>query len=340
MLRIHFTARDVLRVRVLPSMGPMAETLHSLSVLRLGRADVTFREWRRQVHATIGARPPELGALVSEDSFLDLASLSGLRQDMDESIEAVLAADPAAVQSELDFHTRALGRLPDELRGLADDRRVRAALMGRLAQYHRAAVAPVWKGIRAHLFADRVTRSRALLDEGMEGLLATLHPEMRWESMTLHLPRSADHEIRLDGRGVTLAPSFFLRRPAAMVDTITGDCTVTYPARLEIDGPGTLWTAADANRDLAKLLGRTRAVLLGAIAGGLSGTGELAARAGTSAAAVSQHTKVLREAGLIISMRHGPAVRHTLTPRGSLLLDRPRTSRTTEHAGLLERIAE
>ncbi|GIE93000.1 ArsR/SmtB family transcription factor [Paractinoplanes rishiriensis] len=49
-------------------------------------------------------------------------------------------------------------------------------------------------------------------------------------------------------------------------------------------------------------------------------TTELARRLGVSAASISQHTAVLREARLIHTSRVGKAVLHTMTPLGSALL--------------------
>jgi DNA-binding transcriptional ArsR family regulator len=58
--------------------------------------------------------------------------------------------------------------------------------------------------------------------------------------------------------------------------------------------------------------------------GEVSPTSELARRVGVSAASVSQHTSVLREARLIQTSRAGKAVLHTITPLGAALLgDRP-----------------
>jgi DNA-binding transcriptional ArsR family regulator len=48
---------------------------------------------------------------------------------------------------------------------------------------------------------------------------------------------------------------------------------------------------------------------------------QLARRVGVSAASVSQHTAVLREAGLIHTSRIGKAVLHTMTPLGTALLN-------------------
>jgi DNA-binding transcriptional ArsR family regulator len=68
------------------------------------------------------------------------------------------------------------------------------------------------------------------------------------------------------------------------------------------------------------LVGRTRARLLTELSIAASTTA-LATRLEVSPAAISQHTKTLREAGLVTTMRLGPSVQHALTPLGHALLD-------------------
>jgi DNA-binding transcriptional ArsR family regulator len=68
------------------------------------------------------------------------------------------------------------------------------------------------------------------------------------------------------------------------------------------------------------LIGPTRAAILDTIQTGRSTT-ELARRVGVSAGSVSQHTAVMRDAGLILTTRVGKAVIHTLTPTGIAVLN-------------------
>ncbi|MBM7057469.1 MarR family transcriptional regulator [Streptomyces durocortorensis] len=75
----------------------------------------------------------------------------------------------------------------------------------------------------------------------------------------------------------------------------------------------------DPGRSLADLLGRARAIALQAAAGGAT-TGEIARAAGVSASAASRHATVLRDAGLVTTVRNGPSVLHTLTPAGAAVL--------------------
>ncbi|WP_233515466.1 ArsR/SmtB family transcription factor [Marinitenerispora sediminis] len=74
-----------------------------------------------------------------------------------------------------------------------------------------------------------------------------------------------------------------------------------------------------AGQALAALLGSTRAAALEAIAPGRT-TGELARRLHLSPGAASHHTRVLRDAGLVVSVRDGLRIVHTLTPLGLSLL--------------------
>jgi DNA-binding transcriptional ArsR family regulator len=62
--------------------------------------------------------------------------------------------------------------------------------------------------------------------------------------------------------------------------------------------------------------------VLRAIGEGTATTSQLASRVGTSAASVSQHTAVLREAGPITSHRYRNTVHHMLASSGAALLNR------------------
>lgn len=326
MYRIHLTAQDMSRVRLLPTLGPMSEALQSLKVLRHERASLVFGGWRRHVYDAMGYELRGLSSLMpAAGPPLDLVSVAGPGRSMAESVDAVLSADRASVRMELDYYVSRHHRTPDDLRDIVGDTDARARLLDRLSIYHQVAVEPMWSTITAHLDADSAGRARTILAGGVEALLSTLHPRVRWDAPVVQLLDCSDGDFHLDGRGLVLAPSFFRRQPATLYDA-AGNCVLSYPVSIEVDGSGAFWGIGSPERTLANLLGRTRALLLTAIGDGITGTGELALRAGTSAAAVSQHTKVLREAGLILTRRYGPSVRHTLTARGTALLGRTEDS--------------
>jgi DNA-binding transcriptional ArsR family regulator len=197
-------------------------------------------------------------------------------------------------------------------------------------RYQSVAVAPYWGRIQAAVEADRSRRARALLDGGAEGLLASLRPAMRWESGVLEvLDYPVDRELHLDGRGLLLLPSFFCTRiPVTLLDPELPPVLVYPVDRLGGPGPAAGERAGPAPLDgrgmgreaLAALLGRTRAAVLETVSDG-STTGEVARRLRISPAAASQHTTVLRNAGLLVSQRERNTVLHTLTRLGRAMLD-------------------
>ena len=85
-----------------------------------------------------------------------------------------------------------------------------------------------------------------------------------------------------------------------------GSTVIVYPALT----PLPLIDEA-ASDPVGELPGRTRAAVL-RLTGGERTTTELPAELGVSAATVSEHTKTLREAGLIVTTRAGKAVLHSL----------------------------
>lgn len=197
-------------------------------------------------------------------------------------------------------------------------------MLGELRAYHRAAVEPYWTHIQAQIEAERAARGRALLDGGADELLASLPPMLRWRAPVLECDYPVDRDVRLRGRGLLLQPSFFCRRTAVTLHDPELPPVLVYPAAAHLASAPTGGETArpveeQRQRTLGKLVGHTRSVVLRAIGDGAT-TSELARRAGVSLASASQHACVMREAGLVTTLRHGNAVLHTVTPLGAALL--------------------
>jgi len=67
-----------------------------------------------------------------------------------------------------------------------------------LHSYHQAAISPYWSRLQTLVDADRTVRTRALLDDGVEGLLNSLRPVPQWHSPVL----MGDRDLHLNGRGL------------------------------------------------------------------------------------------------------------------------------------------
>ncbi|GAB3901779.1 hypothetical protein GCM10029964_091090 [Kibdelosporangium lantanae] len=191
-------------------------------------------------------------------------------------------------------------------------------LAAAIRSHHRTVVAPIWHTIRAHVEADRSKRVRALLEGGCEGLLRSFLPMMRWQPPVLEIDDVPfEQTLQLEGRGLLLVPSFLSWQTPDVLYDVSLPPVLVYPMEHDL----TLSVRnKTGNASVAALIGFTRAAVLESIGNGRT-TSELARHVGTSASSISQHTAVLREAGLIHTSRVGKAVLHTITPLGVALLD-------------------
>jgi DNA-binding transcriptional ArsR family regulator len=312
-LRVHFTGDDLLRTRFAATPAPLMEL--GLAVAALRRRDPVFAGWRR---ASQAALPPAARLLLhlvpptgAGPRFLDPIS-----DGLDDGLAAVLAAPTPFVQSEL---RRVCGAgLPTTpwVRSLyRRDRPAWAALRDALCAGYEALIRGSWTQISRGHRADVAWRARVAGECGLRAALQMIGPRGRWQGTTLEF--DVEHELTVTpgGRGVTLLPSVFgAERP--LVDTHPdGSVLIVYPALT----PLPLIDDAPAADPLAELLGRTRAAVL-ELAAAPRSTSELARELGISPATVSQHTRTLRDAGLLTTERVGKGVLHTVTPLGDRVL--------------------
>ncbi|SNY52583.1 DNA-binding transcriptional regulator, ArsR family [Paractinoplanes atraurantiacus] len=171
------------------------------------------------------------------------------------------------------------------------------------------------------------------------------HPDLDWrDGRLLQHSRQGNRVIRPAPGGLVLMPSALGPSTPHIRASTSSWTTVRYPAR----GLATLWTAGThpATGAVANLLGRPRADLLEALRSPTTVT-DLAHSTGVTPSAISQHLRVLREAGLIAGSRTGRRVLYTTTTLGLALLcgevtpspgqvgERPeRSDRAAEHRQL------
>ncbi|MGP3999462.1 helix-turn-helix domain-containing protein [Streptomyces sp. 8N706] len=324
MLRIHFTGLDLARVRIAARPDALWESILSFHRLRDKQGPSVYGPWRCEARTRLSGEtrllaslvpvrgyfpdfltPPE-GVLGVEPAIEALRETPAHRLQHDLSLLGTVRSRPGWVHDLAEGHTGSLRRL-----------------LGALRSYHRAAIAPYWPHIRARIEADRAARGRALLDGGADRLLASLPAMMRWRSPVLEADYPVDRDLYLGGRGLLLLPSFFCRRTPVTFHDRDLTPVLVYPVEhTEPSAPAApvrSYAGDVGSGSLGKLVGHTRSAVLRTIGHGCT-TGELARRVGVSAASASQHASVLREAGLVVTLRHGGAVLHTLTPLGAALL--------------------
>lgn len=286
MQRIHFTLNDLGNTKISPTVGPVAESIFSLTLL-YGRARSPYQEWQQHAYRRL------------DDSIQSIDTIRKKTRNISDDLMWLVDQPPRTSQSH---------------------RELSAVL-----EVCRAAIVPYWPHIIEYLEVEREAWGRILTSRGMNGLLSTLHPKVRWNPPVLEIRGVPDGDVHLNGRGIQLTPSLFLtHRPGIVigVNNQQRQSALAFATPAPAESGARLWSPADdGDRPLAALVGQTRADALAGLREDPCTTGELAARLGISAAGASQHASVLRRAGLITTRRNRRSALHIVTELGVFLLD-------------------
>ncbi|MGW1769468.1 ArsR/SmtB family transcription factor [Streptomyces sp. NPDC002073] len=308
MIRVHLTADDLARARIAHAPEPFAETVDSIRTLQRRDQQAAFEPWRSLVRSrfSFGTMGPLL-------DLVPPGSRPGERPDLLTTLRGTRSLDEA------------LALLSDGQEDTAVDRTALDRLGAAFRAYHRIAIAPYWPRISAVQHAEIAIRRRVMAEQGVEALLGTLHRSVRWCAPVLEIAHPDCVDIRLEGQGLLLAPSFFLWPTVQVHVPRAPKCAplqVKFPVSLDpLSFRTTVWGEKEAaGAALPSLLGRTRAAALQAIETGSLSTTELGRRLGVTPAAASQHAGVLRAAGLITTRRQGGCVHHNVTSLGTALV--------------------
>ena len=316
MLRIHFTPTDFARVCVAPRPAPLQELNVALTMLVRPGGGLLHEAWRRRALRGLPGAVRPLADLVPggrAPGFLDVVADS-----LPEALEQIRSTPRAAVRAELARVYAPTATAPAWIRDLrrGEDHAWQTVTRAQQAAFG-SLLEPVWDQVRDLHHAEFVRRAVQLAAGGVGAVLDGLVPGARLNGTAWELPHHVAREVRTDGRGLLLLPSFHWSGGVLLSDLPDRPVVVTYPAGpglpLRPDSP-----ASDAEA-LGKVLGGTRTELLHLLDQQRS-TSELARRLRVSAATVSAHTAALRGAGLIATTRAGKSVLHRRTALGGLLL--------------------
>jgi DNA-binding transcriptional ArsR family regulator len=314
-LRVHFTAEDLLHTRFATAPAPLMELGMALATLQ--RDEVLFERWRREAGAGLPRAARPLFQLVPANAAGPLF-IDPISDGIDDGVDAVLSTPMGFVHRELRRVFAAGQPITPWVRALDEGDSTAWQVLGdALRAAYGAVICPSWQRVWKSFRTEIALRGRLIAEQGIQATLETLYPGTRWQGTALLFDVDSQLTVRPDGRGVTLLPSaFWTGRP--MVGTHPDrSALIVYPAIT----PLPLVDGAPAGDPLADLLGRTRAAVL-ALTVERRTTGALARELGISAASVSEHTRTLRSAGLIVTERAGKAVLHSMTPLGDRLLAR------------------
>ncbi|HEX5622269.1 MAG TPA: DUF5937 family protein [Solirubrobacteraceae bacterium] len=321
MVRYRFGADDLLRTRF--AITPLIDLVGAVYALRDPTRSPVHRPWAEWARPRI--------------AHLDLKLLDAAAPSGTPHWPVFVGLPPAAPRSTIDAELKRVANTPlDEVRdefgrtypdgipaaarGFAHDPAgTLAALVEQMRAFWDAALAPWWPLISATLEAEVAARARRLADDGPRAAFTDLHDSVRWEAGALCVEptRKAPTEVDLAGRGLLLVPAAFTWPRVWPRTDPPWDPALVYTPR----GIGDLWSSGEPHRHaLESLLGRRRATVLLDLQRPAS-TLDLARRLGVGAGSVSDHLRVLREAGLVTGRREGRQVIYARTAKGDALCD-------------------
>jgi Helix-turn-helix domain/Family of unknown function (DUF5937) len=330
MIEILMAHPDLARVRFAHS--PIQELVASLNVIGNPGRRQMYHSWLSDVVGQLdGLRVDRLVALAKTGrdsaSFIRPSPTQAWGNITDE-LAAVAATPSTVVRTEIEAQYR--GRqIPTLLRFLYDDPSTHLpTVVGDMAKYWHIAIEPMWQRLQALCVADVCYRAEQFASGGVAHVLSALHPSTSFTDDRLLVGHSSQnrHYSSLGDRGLVLVPCAFswprltVRIPptSASANGSGGQQqpSLIYPPR----GVATLWQARTKEpAPLTALVGRTRAALLASL-GLPASTTQLAEQLNLSAAAISQHLKILKESGLAAAHRRGRIVFYQRTEAGTVLL--------------------
>jgi DNA-binding transcriptional ArsR family regulator len=319
MIEICLTQADLVQVRFAHS--PVRELVASLRLVRDPSRHPMYESWFSDVGGRLRGLKLDLltavAALPVPPAFLTPTPTAPWGVLADE-LEAIGATPPAIVRAQLREGRR--GRtMPETLRNVYDDPTGQLrALVDEISRYWQAAFEPLWQRLQALCMADVSYRLEQFAAGGLARVLDGLHTAVSFapDRILVADPTSGRERLDLDGTGILLVPCAFCW-PTLTVSPTAGQLSLIYPPR----GLAELWRRPALGQDdpLFALLGRTRAMLLTSL-GLPTTTTQLARDLDMSAAAVSQHLKVLKACGLAAAHRRGRTVLYQRTPAATALL--------------------
>lgn len=321
-LRVVFERRDLQQVRLSNAPDPMWEVLLGFQCLHERQVPLHQAAWhhsaRRQL--TAGAPQPWLSTLraliPTRGSFPDFLTPAPFTVDLDAGCAILAGTSPTRLHRDISSAFPDPGPASSvRLLAMGDRHEVRG-LVRAVRTGHKVLIAPQWQQICRAVATDWGERARILVQRGIGCFFTGLPCVTGWDGETLTFQYPMDRTLRLAGRGLTLIPSYFCTgAPVTLIDPELPPALV-YPIHHQPIGST---AAAKVPTWLVPLLSRTRAECLYVLVIPRT-TSQLAIRLGVSIGTASKQAMILRNAGLITSVRDGGSVIHQVTALGMALL--------------------
>lgn len=304
-------------------ISPGHELCHAIRVLQRPDDQPLQWGWLRGVRDHVPREPFELMAIIigSDGYFPDFLTATP-SWDMSPGDEAqrLRTVRPDLFRADLTkMVARSTGRRQEAILRMMDHpARARGMIAEAWLELWAALVEPVWAQIERLLRADIAVRARRVTTDGLAAMVGGLHESVTWHGDGVRV-RMRLHSEELDcrGSGLVLVPSVMSSHRCSVLTEPPAQPTLFYPAQ----GVTETWARDPeaASRSLGALLSPARAEIL-LTAHDPRTTSQVAADCGLALSTASHHLTVLRNSGLITSVRDGARMLHTRTPVGEALV--------------------
>lgn len=299
----------------------LTETVSALKLLRVP-VEPWFRPWKDAHNAAFQTqlkRNPIWAALVASafgtSWAADFFTVPPLEPDLalEDELGPLNALSDDHIRADLSVVRTPLPPVLLKASGLA------AEAAGLLRWIWTTTIEPEWPRRFRVLQADIVSRTSRLSEQGWSGVLRGLGPDVRWLGDGRIQVNRWDYPVT-DVRGHDL---MFIAAHTQRVNV-----SWRLPDRFALAYPvtGIFATTATPDEPLVQLLGRNRARILAEAVSPVSTT-LLVATTGLSLATVSDHLRVLTDAGLLERRRSGRSVLYWQSDTGRRVVRRPASNR-------------
>ncbi|WP_309977776.1 DUF5937 family protein [Agromyces sp. 3263] len=304
-------------------ISPGHELCHAVRVLQRPDEQPLQWGWVRTVRGDVPREAFELMALVigPDGYFPDfLTATPGWDMGSDDEVRRLRAVPTELFRADLaKMLARSSGRRHEAIARLRDEPvRARSMIADAWQELWDALLAPVWPQVERILRADIAVRARRVTTDGLGAMIDGLHESVSWQGERVRVRLRLHHElVDCRGSGLVLVPSVMSSHRSQVLTEPPAQPTLFYPAQ----GITETWARDPeaATRSLAALMSPARAAIL-LTAHDSRTTSQVAADCGLAVSTASHHLTVLRNSGLIASVRDGARMLHTRTPVGEALV--------------------
>jgi len=304
-------------------ISPGHELCHAVRVLQRPDDQPLQWGWVRHVRDDVPREAFELMALIigADGYFPDfLTATPSWDLGPDDEVQRLRAVPPDLIRADLaKMLARSSGRRHEAIARLRDEPvRARGMIADAWQELWDALLAPVWPQVERILRADIAVRARRVTTDGLGAMVAGLHESVSWHGESVRVRLRLHRElVDCRGTGLVLVPSVMSSHRSQVLTEPPAQPTLFYPAQ----GVTETWARdpESATRSLGALMSPARAEIL-LTAHDPRTTSQVAADCGLAVSTASHHLTVLRNSGLIASVRDGARMLHTRTPVGEALV--------------------